>query len=236
MSDELKSLLSVAGLSLLLSGIAFAGMFVWFQSGAPLVAAQDNTVGEMLLDEALRLGAVGAEYACDQKLRLAAMARFEGTKNLRHLQFELGSRDIEADYVRAQDQLDRATQDFALLDKDPALWVQAWTLLDEAFLVERGKLVLELESSDDLKLRRKLQLGFMAVPSAAYHLEVLRDAVQRGIPYRQALAEREERDAPFRSYLRDWPEFYSGFGVTVDSASLFEAAGSGSASGNTRNR
>jgi len=199
MSNELKALLTVAGLSLLLSGIAFAGMFVWFQSGATLVAAQDNTVGEMLLDEALRLDAVGAEYACDQKLRLAAKARFEGTKNLRHLQLELGSRDIEVEYVRAQEQLNRATQDFVLLDKDPALWVQAWAFLDEALLVERGKLVLEVESSDDLELRRKLQLGFMAVPSAAYRLDVLRDAVQRGIPYRQALTEREERDDPFRS-------------------------------------
>ncbi|MFM1918657.1 MAG: hypothetical protein RLZZ303_291 [Candidatus Hydrogenedentota bacterium] len=236
MSNDLKALLTVAGLSLALSVIAFAGMFLWFQSGAPLVAAQDNTVGEMLLDEALRFDTAGAEYACNQKLRLAAKARFEGTKNLRHLQFELGSRDIEADYVIAEEQLKRATQDFALLDKDPALWVQAWASLDEALLVERGKQVIEVEAGGDLELRRKLQRGFMAVPSAAYRLEVLREAVRRGIPYGQALTEREERDGPFRIYLNDWPSRYSGFGATVDSALLSEAAGSGSASGSTRNR
>lgn len=108
-----RALVPLVLLTLLACGVFGAAIHIVFAYAPPLVAAQDYTVGEMLLDEGLRLEANGDVEAAAERYRRAEQARFQGTKNLRHLQFKLGK-------------LREAVSDNALTEKEPRLWLDAW--------------------------------------------------------------------------------------------------------------
>jgi hypothetical protein len=116
----------LALLVILLVGCAafYLGVHAWLRQGEAVVSAQDNTVGEMLLDEGLHLEANHADALALEKYRMAEHSRFEGAKNQRHLHLQL------ALHAESPEEAERhfalATQDDALAAKDPALWRRAW--------------------------------------------------------------------------------------------------------------
>jgi hypothetical protein len=120
--------LALLGLLTLLATLIFdQACRVLFVYAPPLVAAQDDTVGEMLLDEGLRFEANGAADAAAAKFRKAESARFQGTKNLRHLQYKLAL--LETDPAVRERYIREVIQDNALTEKDPALWLRSWEML-----------------------------------------------------------------------------------------------------------
>lgn len=116
-------------LTLLLTTFALfmLGAFVLFKHGGGLVRAQDDTVGEMLLDEGLRRLEGGAPDAAKVYFSLALKARFEGTKNLRHLHKVWGDLSVETgNLLEAERHYALATDDYALAEKEPALLLEAF--------------------------------------------------------------------------------------------------------------
>ncbi len=156
-----------------------AGARLLFTDAPPLIAAQDDSVGEMLLDEGLRLEENRYRAAALEKYRLAEHARFQGTKNLRHLHYLLAQHATEPG--QKEHYLRLAISDDALTDKAPALWRRAWTqlaqLLADAHRVEDLRTLLDTwdsrvnatnvaylyPSSDDAIKDREAREAFRAV-------------------------------------------------------------------------
>jgi hypothetical protein len=106
---------TVAAISLVVGA-----MFLYYRDGGTLVAAQDDTVGEMMLDEGLRFEAGRDWKQAEATFRQAESARFEGEKNLRHLQLKLGHHTRDVSYYRL------ATRGYELVKIKPSLWHEAW--------------------------------------------------------------------------------------------------------------
>jgi hypothetical protein len=111
---------SIIAFTVLAMALVVGAMFLYYRDGGSLVAAQDNTVGEMLLDEGLRFEAGRDWKQAEATFRLAESARFEGEKNLRHLQLKLGHLTDDVSYYRL------ATTGYELAKIKPSLWHEAW--------------------------------------------------------------------------------------------------------------
>jgi len=130
------SLFLCAGVLLFLGGARLV-----FTDAPPLIAAQDNSVGEMLLDEGLRLEDNGDQAAALEKYHLAEVSRFQGTKNLRHLHYLLAIHATEPG--QREHYLRLAISDDTLTGKAPDLWRKAWTQL--------AQLLADAQRWDDLR-------------------------------------------------------------------------------------
>ena len=116
--ESLRLCLTMAGLSTCALLLLLAVFYLFFAKAARVVTAQNFTVGEMLLDEALRF-----EHKRDELLLKATNARFQGTKNYRHLYFELAKYPVGK--LKAEECFAIALADAELAKKDPALWSEA---------------------------------------------------------------------------------------------------------------
>ena len=106
--------------------IFLLGAYNLFRYGGGLVETQDDTVGEMLLDEGLRRLAAGDRKSAWEHLVLADEARFEGSKNRRHLDKLMGDLLLErGEALAAESRYAAAAEDWALAEIEPVLLAEA---------------------------------------------------------------------------------------------------------------
>jgi hypothetical protein len=122
---------SIIAFTVAAMSLVVGAMFVYYRDGGTLVAAQEDTVGEMLLDEGLRFEAGRYNDQAKEKYKQAESARFQGEKNLRHLQLKLGQYVGDTEYFRL------ASTGNELAKVKPSLWLDAWVGLCDSLAGQR---------------------------------------------------------------------------------------------------
>ncbi|MBI1320025.1 MAG: hypothetical protein GC168_13935 [Candidatus Hydrogenedens sp.] len=165
------------------------GTYTLFSRAPGLVRMQDDTVGEMLLDEGLRRLEGGAPEEARTHFALARNARFEGLKNRRHLELQLGDQALaDGSQLEAEDHYAAAAEDYALAEIDPALLLRAFA--GHAECLVRAGAWTELDAFVDSRPS--------GVPVAAAQESI--EAAQR---YYRALAAQAEGREPV-DFPEDW--------------------------------